>query len=53
MSRFAVLLRGVSVGKGNRVPMAESRAMLGALGHTEVQILSNRGNSVVFSKTAA
>lgn len=37
MSRFAVLLRGVNVGKANRVPMAEFRAMREALGHSDVK----------------
>lgn len=45
-SRFVVLLRGVNVGKGNRVPMAEFRAALEDLGHTEVQTLLNSGNAV-------
>ncbi|MGM9427294.1 DUF1697 domain-containing protein [Hydrogenophaga sp. MI9] len=49
MSRFVVLLRGVNVGKGNRVPMAEFRAMLEALGHTDVKTLRNSGNAVFAS----
>lgn len=49
MPRFVVLLRGVNVGKGNRVPMADFRAMLEALGHTEVQTLLNSGNAVLAS----
>lgn len=51
MPRFVVLLRGVNVGKGNRVPMAEFRAMLEALGHTEVQTLLNSGNAVLASSS--
>lgn len=31
MPRFVVLLRGVNVGKGNRLPMADFRALLEAL----------------------
>lgn len=50
MPRFAVLLRGVNVGKGNRVPMADFRALLEAQGHTEVKTLLNSGNAV-FSST--
>lgn len=46
MTRFAVLLRGVNVGKGNKVPMAEFRALLEGLGHTGVQTLLNSGNAV-------
>jgi uncharacterized protein (DUF1697 family) len=49
MPRFAVLLRGVNVGKGNRLPMAEFKAMLEALGHTEVKTLLNSGNAVFTS----
>lgn len=51
MSRFAVLLRGVNVGKANRVPMAEFRAMLEALGHSDVKTLLNSGNAVFSSNS--
>lgn len=43
---FVVLLRGVNVGKGNRVPMAAFRALLEAQGFTEVRTLLNSGNAV-------
>ena len=46
MDRFAVLLRGVNVGKGNKVPMAEFRGTLEELGHTAVKTLLNSGNAV-------
>ncbi len=46
---FAVLLRGVNVGKGNRVPMAEFRRLLEGLGFTEVKTLLNSGNAVFHS----
>lgn len=46
MPHFVVLLRGVNVGKGNRVPMAEFRALLEAQGFTGVQTLLNSGNAV-------
>lgn len=49
MPRFVVLLRGVNVGKGNKVPMAEFRAALEDLGHTAVQTLMNSGNAVFSS----
>ena len=49
MSRFVVLLRGVNVGKGNKVPMAGLRAALEDLGHTRVQTLLNSGNAVFSS----
>jgi uncharacterized protein (DUF1697 family) len=41
-----VLLRGVNVGKGNRVPMADFRLLLEALGHRSVSTLLNSGNAV-------
>lgn len=46
MARFAVLLRGVNVGKGNRVPMADFRALLAGLGYADVATLLNSGNAV-------
>lgn len=49
MPGFVVLLRGVNVGKGNRVPMAEFRALLEAQGFTDVQTLLNSGNAVFHS----
>lgn len=49
MPRFVVLLRGVNVGKGNRVPMVEFRALLEAQGFTDVQTLLNSGNAVFYS----
>lgn len=45
-----MLLRGVNVGKGNRVPMAEFRTALEELGHGSVRTLLNSGNAV-FSST--
>ena len=48
MPRYAALLRGVNVGKGNRVPMAEWRTLLEALGCARVRTLLNSGN-VVFT----
>ena len=46
MPRYAALLRGVNVGKGNRVPMAEWRTLLEALGCARVRTLLNSGNAV-------
>ncbi|MBI3156976.1 MAG: DUF1697 domain-containing protein [Burkholderiales bacterium] len=51
MPRFAVLLRGVNVGKGNRVPMAEFKVLLEQMGYTDVKTLLNSGNAV-FSSSA-
>ncbi len=45
--RFVVLLRGVNVGKGNRLPMAELRRLLESLGFIGVRTLLNSGNAVV------
>jgi uncharacterized protein (DUF1697 family) len=49
MPRFIALLRGVNVGKGKRVPMAEFKAMLEGLGYTDVSTLLNSGNAVFTS----
>ena len=49
MPQFVVLLRGVNVGKGNRVPMAAFRDLLEAQGFSEVRTLLNSGNAVVRS----
>ena len=46
MPQFVVLLRGVNVGKGNRVPMAALRSLLEAEGFSEVATLLNSGNAV-------
>lgn len=51
MPRYVVLLRGVNVGKGNRVPMADFKHLLAALGYTDVKTLLNSGNAV-FSTSA-
>lgn len=49
MPRFIVLLRGVNVGKGHRVPMAEFKRLLESLGYTGVKTLLNSGNAVFAS----
>lgn len=49
MPRFVVLLRGVNVGKANRVPMSEFASMLRGLGYTDVVTLLNSGNAVFTS----
>ncbi len=46
MPQFVVLLRGVNVGKGNRVPMAAFKTLLEAQGCTGVRTLLNSGNGV-------
>jgi len=49
MPLHVALLRGVNVGKGNRVPMAELRALLEDMGCSRVRTLLNSGNAVFWS----
>lgn len=51
MPRFVALLRGINVGKAKRVPMAELRILLTALGYRDVQTLLNSGNAIFESTT--
>lgn len=53
MPRYALLLRGVNVGRGNSLPMAELSAMLGALGCTDVRTYVQSGNAVFGTKLPA
>jgi uncharacterized protein (DUF1697 family) len=46
VSICVALIRGINVGRGNRVAMADLRAMVGDLGHTEVRSLLNSGNII-------
>ena len=46
MPTFVAFLRGVNVGKGKRVPMADLRALLSAQDYTDVATLLNSGNAV-------
>lgn len=46
MATFLVLLRGVNVGKAQRIAMADFRSLLQAQGHTAVATLLNSGNAV-------
>ncbi len=48
--RFVVLLRGVNVGRGNRLPMADFRALLESLGYAGVKTLLASGNAVFESR---
>jgi uncharacterized protein (DUF1697 family) len=45
--RCAVLLRGINVGKGNRLAMADLRAVLEGVGCEDVSTYLNSGNAVV------
>lgn len=52
MARHIVLLRGINVGRHNRIAMAEFKALLTDLGYTEVRTLLNSGNAVVTTPDA-
>ena len=43
---FIALLRGINVGKANRIAMADLRALMEGLGYTHVTTLLNSGNAV-------
>jgi uncharacterized protein (DUF1697 family) len=47
VTRYAVLLRGINVGRAHRVPMAELRELLTAEGHAGVATLLQSGNVVL------
>lgn len=51
--RYAALLRGVNVGTGPRVPMAELAALLGRLGMADVMTYLNSGNVLFGSALGA
>lgn len=44
MTRYAALLRGINVGGRNKVAMADLRALVESLGHTDVGTYINSGN---------
>ncbi len=46
MTRWVALLRGVNVGGGNRLAMADLRATVASLGHTNVATYIQSGNVV-------
>lgn len=52
MARFAVLLRGINVGRAKRVAMADLRALLGAAGYTDVTTHLNSGNVLLTGEDA-
>ncbi|MBQ0825365.1 DUF1697 domain-containing protein [Streptomyces tagetis] len=45
-TRYAALLRGINVGGGRKVPMADLRALLTDLGHTDVRTHLQSGQAV-------
>ncbi len=48
-TRYAALLRGINVGGGRKVPMAELRALMEGLGHGEVRTHLQSGQAVFAS----
>jgi uncharacterized protein (DUF1697 family) len=46
MPRYAVLLRGINVGRANQLAMEDLRALLSGLGHTDVRTYLRSGNAV-------
>lgn len=46
MNRHVALLRGINVGRANRVAMADLRTLLESLGYRNVTTLLNSGNAV-------
>lgn len=48
MPRYVALLRGINVGKNNRISMADLRNLIEGLGHADVRTHLNSGN-VVFT----
>lgn len=53
MPNFVALLRGINVGKSNRIAMADLRALLADLGLRDVRTLLNSGNVVFRADGAA
>jgi uncharacterized protein (DUF1697 family) len=53
MTRYAVLLRGINVGRAKRIAMADLRARLGEAGFEDVATLLNSGNVVLGSSESA
>ncbi|MCX5203425.1 DUF1697 domain-containing protein [Streptomyces sp. NBC_00237] len=51
--RYAALLRGINVGGGKKLPMAELRDLLGELGHTDVSTLLASGNAAFRTDSGA
>ena len=50
MSTCIALIRGINVGVGKRIAMADLRDLVADLGHTDVRTLLNSGNVVFKSK---
>ncbi len=50
MTECVALIRGINVGRGKRIAMADLRGMVAELGHTNVRTLLNSGNVLFQSK---
>jgi uncharacterized protein (DUF1697 family) len=50
VERYVALLRGINIGSRKRVAMADLRALLGDLGHTDVATYVQSGNAVFTGK---
>ena len=50
MSVCIALIRGINVGKANRIAMTDLKGLIADLGHTDVRTLLNSGNAVFRSK---
>ncbi|SEO60123.1 DUF1697 domain-containing protein [Trujillonella endophytica] len=53
MTRYAVLLRGINVGRGKRVGMADLRGLLEEAGFSDVATLLQSGNVALTSEDSA
>jgi len=49
--RYLVLPRGINVGRGNRVPMAQLRSMLADEGYADVATVLQSGNIIVTTRS--
>jgi uncharacterized protein (DUF1697 family) len=52
VARYAVLLRGINVGRAKRVAMADLRALMSELGYSAVRTHLNSGNVVLTGEEA-
>lgn len=46
MNTYIALLRGINVGRAKRISMADLRALIGGLGHTDVSTYLQSGNAL-------
>jgi len=53
MPQYALLIRGINVGKNNRLAMADLRTLLAELGYADVRTLLQSGNAVFTAPLSA